>query len=106
MSMEAYAVVQTGGKQYLAQAKTILKVEKLAAQPGEKIELKPVLALSDGTSLKVGKPDIEGAAVTATVVEHIRGKKIISYKKKRRKGYERKKGHRQSLTVLKVEAIG
>jgi large subunit ribosomal protein L21 len=103
--MEAYAVVQTGGKQYLAQARTILKVEKLSVQPGEKIELQPVLALSDGTALKVGKPAVEGAKVTATVVEHIRGPKIISYKKKRRKGYERKKGHRQALTVLRVEAV-
>jgi large subunit ribosomal protein L21 len=104
--MEAYAVVQTGGKQYLAQAKATLKVEKLSAQPGEKIDLTSVLALSDGTSLQVGTPEIAGAKVTATVVEHIRGVKVISYKKKRRKGYERKKGHRQSLTVLKVEAIG
>ena len=104
--MEAYAVVQTGGKQYLVQANDTLKVESLAGEPGAKIELEPVLALSDGTTLQVGKPVMAGAKVTATVVSQIRGPKVVNFKKKRRKGYKRKVGHRQELTVLKVESIG
>jgi large subunit ribosomal protein L21 len=105
-SMEAYAVVQTGGKQYLVQAKDKFQVEKLSAQPGEKVELKSVLALSDGKALRVGTPELADAKVTVTVLKHMRGVKVISFKKKRRKGYERKKGHRQALTVLSVEAVG
>jgi large subunit ribosomal protein L21 len=104
--MEAYAVVQTGGKQYLVQAKDTLKVEKLAAAPGDKVELANVLALSDGKTLTVGQPELSGAKVTATVVEQTLGDKLINFKRKRRKGYHRKIGHRQDLTVLKVETIG
>jgi large subunit ribosomal protein L21 len=103
--MEAYAVIATGGKQYRVKANDTLQVELLKAEPGQQIELKPVLALSDGATLKVGKPDIEGAKVMVTVVKHIRGEKLISFKKKRRKGFKKKKGHRQELTVIKVESI-
>ena len=103
--MEAYAVVETGGKQYRVQPGDTLNVEKLDAEVGAKIALDQVLALSDGTTLSVGKPTVEGAAVQAVVEDQIRGEKIFNFKKKRRKGYTRKVGHRQSLTVLKVESI-
>lgn len=103
--MEAYAVVETGGKQYRVQSGDTLQVEKLNAEVGEKVTLDQVLALSDGTSLQVGKPIVDGAAVQAVVEDQIRGQKVINFKKKRRKGYTRKVGHRQSLTVLKVESI-
>jgi large subunit ribosomal protein L21 len=103
--MEAYAVVETGGKQYLVQPGDTLKVEKLEAEVGAKISLDQVLALSDGTALKVGQPIVAGAAVQAVVEDQIRDDKIFNFKKKRRKGYTRKVGHRQSLTVLKVESI-
>ncbi len=103
--MEAYAVVETGGKQYRVQTGDTLNVEKLDAEVGAKVTLDQVLALSDGQSLTVGKPIIEGAAVQAVVEDQIRGDKIFNFKKKRRKGYTRKIGHRQSLTVLKVESI-
>jgi large subunit ribosomal protein L21 len=104
--MEAYAVVQTGGKQYLVQVKDTLKVERLSANKGEQIDLKPVLAVSDGKTLTLGAPALEGAKVAATVVDHIRGEKVISFKRKKRKGFRKKKGHRQEITVLKIEAIG
>lgn len=104
--MEAYAVVQTSGKQYLVMAKDSLRVDRIQANVGDKVDLVPVLAISDGKSLRVGTPEIADAKATATVVEHIRGKKVVSFKKKRRKGYHRKVGHRQELTVLKVESIG
>lgn len=103
--MEAYAVVQTGGKQYRVKAGNTLRVERLDVEAGKKVELRPVLAVSDGKKLQVGTPEIKNAKVTSTVIEHVRGDKVISFKRKRRKGYSRKKGHRQNLTVLKVESI-
>ncbi|MFU8779507.1 MAG: 50S ribosomal protein L21 [Kiritimatiellia bacterium] len=103
--MEAYAVVETGGKQYLVQTGDTLKVEKLEIEVGAKVSLDQVLALSDGATLKIGQPVVAGATVQAVVEDQIRGEKIINFKKKRRKGYTRKIGHRQSLTVLKVESI-
>jgi len=104
--MDAYAVVETGGKQYRVESGNVLKVELLDAEVGSSFDFDRVLAVSDGSSLNVGTPVVDGAKVSATVVEHIRGPKLVAYKKKRRKGYERKVGHRQELTVLKVESIG
>jgi len=103
--MEAYAVIETGGKQYRVQTGDTLNVEKLEADVGAKVALDKVLAVSDGSTLTVGKPNVDGAAVQAVVEDQIRGDKIFNFKKKRRKGYSRKVGHRQSLTVLKVESI-
>jgi len=103
--MNAYAVIQTGGKQYLVHQDDVFQVELLRAEAGSEIELKPVLAVSDGTTLTVGRPSVENASVKAVVVKHIRGPKVISFKMKRRKGYHRKKGHRQELTVLKIKEI-
>lgn len=103
--MDAYAVVQTGGKQYLVKENDTLTIERLAADAGAEVKLEPVLARSNGKELEVGKPAIDSAAVTSTIVEHIRGPKLVSFKKKRRKGYSRKVGHRQELTVIKVNSI-
>lgn len=103
--MNPYAVIETGGKQYLVQASDTLRVERIKCDVGAKVELRPVLAASNGERLVVGKPNVENAKVTAQVIKHIRGPKLISFKKKRRKGYSRKLGHRQELTVLKVEGI-
>ena len=103
--MEAYAVVETGGKQYRVQAGDKLEVEKLEAEVGAKVELEKVLAVSDGNELTIGTPVLDGSKVTAKVVDQIRGPKVINFKKKRRKGYKRKVGHRQYLTVLQVEGI-
>lgn len=106
ISVEAYAVVETGGKQYRVQAGDVLQVERLQADVGKKVDLERVLALSDGNELNVGTPVVDGAKISATVVEHKRGPKLVAFKKKRRKGYSRKVGHRQELTVLKVERVG
>ncbi len=103
--MKAYAVIETGGKQYRVEPGTTLKVERLPAEAGQQITLQPVLALSDGSHLTVGTPHLEGAQVTATVLRHLRGPKLIAYKKKRRKGYARKKGHRQELTELQIASL-
>jgi large subunit ribosomal protein L21 len=103
--MEPYAVVETGGKQYRVKAGDTLTVELLAGEAGQTVELGPVLALSDGQDLKIGAPLVAGAKVSAEIVKHIRGEKVVAFKKKRRKGYKRKVGHRQELTVVKVSGI-
>ncbi len=103
--MEAYAVIETGGKQYRVEKDTVLDVELLGVEEGQTVEFDQVLATSDGSELTIGTPVIESAKVTATVVENFRDKKIYAFKKKRRKGYRKKKGHRQGLTKLKIESI-
>ena len=100
-----YAIVRTGGKQVKVAKGDTLQIEKLAAEAGSKVTLDQVLLLADGEKVTVGSPLIEGASVEATVVEQIRDKKVIVFKKKRRQNYRRKQGHRQYLTVVKVEAI-
>lgn len=104
--MEAYAVVETGGKQYRVKAGDTLKVELLEGEAGSTVTLDSVLALSDGKDLKVGAPLVKGAKVVASIVERTKGPKVVAFKKKRRKGYNRKVGHRQPLTVLRVDSIG
>jgi len=104
--MEAYAVISTGGKQYRVAEGAVLDVERVDAEVGKKVKLDQVLAISDGAALTVGKPHVSGAAVTAEVLEHFRGDKVIAFKKKRRKGYKRKLGHRQELTRVKVVSLG
>ena len=102
--MEAYAVIETGGKQYRVQQGDVLDVELLKVEAGSSVEF-DVLAVSNGSELSIGTPVVSGAKVKVSVVEDPRGKKIYSFKKKRRKGYRRKIGHRQGLTKIKVEEI-
>ncbi|MFO7871225.1 MAG: 50S ribosomal protein L21 [Kiritimatiellia bacterium] len=102
---DSYAIVETGGKQYMVREGDTIEVEKLDAEAGAKLEIGRVLARSDGSSLEIGRPEVKKAKVTSTVIEHIRGPKSVSFKRERRKGYCRKKGHRQDLTVLKIESL-
>lgn len=104
--MEAYAVIETGGKQYRVQKGSVLDIELLDAKEGDKVKIDKVLAVSDGSKLSVGTPVVAGAAVTLEVVKQFRGKKVISFKKKRRKGYHKKIGHRQELMKVRVESVG
>ena len=101
--MDAYAVIETGGKQYLVKKGSVLDVELLGAEAGKKVKLSRVLAISDGKDLTVGTPDVKGAVVTVEVVDNHRGPKLISFKKKRRKGFHKKIGHRQPLAQIKIE---
>ncbi len=103
--MQAYAVIETGGKQYRVQVGDSLQIEKLAAEKGAEVKIDKVLAVSDGTNLKVGTPYVDGAAVTLEVTDNIRGPKLVSFDKKRRKGYSRTVGHRQELTVVTVKSL-
>jgi len=104
-NMDAYAVLETGGKQYRVTPGVTLEIERLDVEAGQDVELDKVLAISDGKELKIGMPYVQGAKVVLTVIGHKRGKKVINFKKKRRKGYSRKVGHRQELTVASVKAI-
>ena len=103
--MEAYAVLESGGKQTLVKVGDKIEIEKLSVEAGQEAVLDTVLAVSDGTTLKVGAPYVEGAKVTLSVDGIIKGKKVINFKAKRRKGARRKVGHRQQLTVATVKAI-
>ena len=100
-----YAIVRTGGKQYQVTSGDQVRVEKLEGSVGDSIDLNDVLMVVDGEEVKVGRPVLDSAKVTATIAEQGRGKKVIIFKKKRRKGYRLKKGHRQSYTALKIEDI-
>jgi len=100
-----YAVVKTGGKQYRVKEGDLLRVEKLSGELGSKVELGEVLAVGDGDSVKLGTPTVEKARVLCKIVEQDRAKKIIVFKKKRRQGYKKKQGHRQSYTALLVDKI-
>ena len=104
--MEAYAVVETGGKQYRVEVGQTFDVERLPAQTGNEVEIAEVLAVSDGKALRIGRPYVEGARVVlAVVADDKRGEKLVNFKKRRRKGYERKVGHRQALTTVTVKSI-
>ena len=101
-----FAVIRTGGKQYRVAPNDIIKVERLAGEPGEIVELGEVLLLGGGDGApQTGKPMIAGAVVAAEVLDHTRGDKILVFKKKRRKNYRRTKGHRQALTLLRITEI-
>ena len=99
-----YAIIATGGKQYKVSEGDIINVEKLGVEAGETVTFDQVLAVSDN-EMKVGSPFVDGASVTAAVVENGRGKKVIVYKYKRKTGYHKKNGHRQAYTKVKIEKI-
>jgi len=100
-----YAVIETGSKQYRVEAGDTLKIELLAAEKGQEVAFDRVLMVADGDKVKVGQPVVAGAKVTADVIEHTRGEKVIAFKFRRREGYHRTVGHRQDLTVVKIKAI-
>ena len=100
-----YAVVQLAGKQFMMKPEERVKVSLLDAEPGSVIKCEDVLVYADGKDVRVGRPNLDGISVTAEVLEHGRDKKITVFKMKRRKGYRRKKGHRQGYTLLKVKEI-
>jgi large subunit ribosomal protein L21 len=100
-----YAVIKTGGKQYRVQPEELLHVEKLDAEVGKTVEFTEVLMIADGENVRLGRPHLAGAKVTAQVLATGRDKKILIYKYRRRKAYHRKTGHRQPFTALKVTGI-
>jgi large subunit ribosomal protein L21 len=100
-----FAVIQTGGKQYRVSEGTVLRVEKLLADAGATVEFGEILMVGEGASVKLGKPFLSGAKVTATVQAHGRSAKVRIVKFRRRKHYLRQGTHRQSYTEIKVTGI-
>ena len=100
-----YAVIKTGGKQYRVQAGDLLVVEKLEGEPGANVAFGDVLMLGDGETITLGAPIVEGATVSATLIETRKGLKVKIFKKRRRQGYRRTRGHRQHESVLRVTSV-
>lgn len=100
-----FAIIKTGGKQYKVAEGDVVRIEKLDAQTGSTIDLKDIILVNDGKKDHIGGSSVAGATVTATVVEQMRDRKVIVFKKTRRHNYRRKKGHRQHLTVLKITKV-
>lgn len=100
-----YAVLETGSKQYRVAAGDTLEVELLSGEAGQAVTFDRVLLVNNEGQITVGTPTVAGASILADVVGHKRGEKLIAWKMKRRKGYHRKVGHRQELTVVKIKEI-
>ena len=100
-----YAVIKTGGKQYRVAAGEKIKVEQIAADVGQEIVIDQVLAVGNGSDLKVGAPLVSGASVKATVVAHGKHDKVHIFKMRRRKHYQKRQGHRQGYTELEIGTI-
>lgn len=100
-----YALIHAGGKQYRVSSGEKLRIELLAALVGESVSFDQVLALGQGDSLRVGAPYVDGASVKGTVLGHGRGDKVLVFKMRRRKGYRRTQGHRQSYTEVRIDDI-
>ncbi len=100
-----YAIVEDGGKQYKAVIGTTIEVDRFDAEVGEEMDLDHVLLIADGDDVQVGTPVVAGAKVLATVVDHVKGPKIIVFKYKPKKRYRVKSGHRQQYTRLRIDSI-
>jgi large subunit ribosomal protein L21 len=100
-----YAIVDIAGQQFKVSQGQKLKVHRLEAEEGKLVELENVLLVSDGKAVSVGTPNVEGARIAAKVLAHSKGDKVLVFKKKRRKGYQKLNGHRQYITELWIEAI-
>jgi large subunit ribosomal protein L21 len=100
-----YAIVNIAGQQFKVVKDQQIIVNRLEGEEGNKVDFKDVLLVDNGGKINIGGPLIKGATVSATIVNHLRGDKVIIFKKKRRKGYEKKTGHRQDLTKIQIAGI-
>jgi large subunit ribosomal protein L21 len=100
-----YAIVEIAGQQFKAEAGRRLYVHRLEAEQGSVVEFERVLLIDTDGQVKVGAPTVEGAKVICEVLSHLKGEKVIIFKKKRRKGYKKKNGHRQYFTELKINEV-
>jgi large subunit ribosomal protein L21 len=101
-----YAIVEIAGKQYKVKDNDKLYVQRLKAEVGKTVTFDKVLLIANGDAVTIGTPVIEGASVSATILKHPKGDKIIVFKKKRRKGYRVKNGHRQPYTQIQISGLG
>jgi large subunit ribosomal protein L21 len=104
--MEMYAIVDVKGCQCKVTANALVRIPKMAADIGAEVSFDRVMLLSDGQKVEVGTPYLEGKSVTAEVVRHGKDNKVLIFKKKRRKNYRKKTGHRQQFTEVRIKAIG
>ena len=100
-----YAVIKTGGKQYRVGEGDLLRVEKINGEIGEVVEFEEILMIANGERVEIGRPVLNDSKVVGEIVEQGKGKKVIVFQSKRRKGYSKKQGHRQQYTVLKIKEI-
>ncbi len=100
-----YAIVEIAGFQFNAEPGKKLFVHRLEGEEGAKVSFDKVLLVDNNGAVKVGQPLVEGAKVEATILQHLKGEKVIVFKKKRRKGYQKKNGHRQYMTQIQIDAI-
>jgi len=100
-----YAIIETGSKQYRVEKDTVLAIEKLVTEKGGKVTFDRVLMTSNDGQVKIGKPTLPGACVMGEVVEQFKADKVTTYKKRRRHGFEKTRGHRQPLTKVKITGI-
>lgn len=100
-----FAVIKTGGKQYRVTPDDVIRIERISGEAGDEVSFNDVLMLADDGKTAVGTPLVDGARVTGTLMEQTRGEKIIIFKKKRRKSYRRRNGHRQDLSVVRITDI-
>jgi len=99
-----FAVIKTGGKQYRVATEDVLRIDRVEAEPGAVVEFGEVLAVG-GEGTVVGTPTVAGATVAAEVLDHVRGEKVIAFKKRRRKNSRRKRGHRQEFSLVRITEI-
>jgi large subunit ribosomal protein L21 len=101
----SYAIIRTGGKQFRVEPGKTIRIPSLEGEAGSKVTFSDVLLSSDGTDVQTGAPTLKGAKVTAEIVKHGLGEKIVVFKMKRRKNYARKQGHRQKFTEVRISDI-
>ena len=100
-----YAVVKTGGKEYRISQGDLIRVEKMEGKVGDQVTMKDILMVSHEGQVQVGNPLLVNAVITGEIVQQVKGKKVLTYKMKRRKNYRRTKGHRQTYTYIRVNDI-
>lgn len=102
----AYAIIRSGGKQFRVEEGATLRVPLIRQEVGQAVELEALVVSDADGGVKIGAPLVDGARIAATIVDHGRGEKILVFKKKRRKQYKRRQGHRQDYTTVKIDSIG
>lgn len=100
-----YAIVTIAGQQFKVQKDMRVTIHRMEGEAGKSVEFKDVLLVDDGGKVKVGAPSLKGASVSGKILSHVRGDKVIIFKKKRRKGYQKQTGHRQDFTIVQIEGI-
>jgi len=100
-----YAIVEIGGQQFQVEKNQEIFVNKLEGNEGDKKEIEKVLLINDGKSLSIGNPTVKNSKVVVSILEQVKGNKVIVFKKKKRKGYQKQNGHRQQYTKIKIESI-